>query len=240
MRELRYTPGQPDLAVPAGTVVYLFRHGQTISDAENKFCGWTDEDLTPQGDADAKDAVDQVISKLTFGKVFSDAMVRTIHIARMALPYCKVDKEITVNNGANTWGIGDALSGQPKTADNLAKKQFYVEHPDVLPEGENAETINESKARWRSFLAYVISVTPVGMPSLICCHSNGVKVTGKTYGTKIKVNTTGVVRMTIYPDRIEFTILRNGTPDMVEPDTERSIGSILEELEQRAEELIRG
>ena len=34
----------------------LLRHGQSVWNAENKFTGWTDDDLSPKGEEEAKSA----------------------------------------------------------------------------------------------------------------------------------------------------------------------------------------
>jgi broad specificity phosphatase PhoE len=199
------------------TVIYFFRHGQTPSDRENRFCGWNNEDLTPKGVADVHSAVDTTLSKIKFGRIFSDDLTRTMHTAKLVHHLSQTKDDIIVNNGARTWGIGSKLSGKPKNDENLKEKQYYIENPDELPKGEDAETLNESRRRWLSFLAYVIANTPHDMPSLVCCHSNGFKVTSDTYGKKVKVHPSGVAKMTISKDGVTFDVLREG-PAIKESD----------------------
>lgn len=215
MRLLRYH-GMREVDFPAppeelseDIILYFMRHGATASDLDNKFCGWTDEPMSEEGKTAVREAVATVVSQLVFGPVFTDDLERTIETAKAVLPYSKSATEITVNPMARTWGVGD-LAGQIKTALAIAAKKFFVQNPDVIPPGANAETLNQSRRRWLSFLAYVIAVTRPGVPSFVCCHSSNIKTTSQAYGLRIKLNPTGIMRMVINSQGVTISVLRVG------------------------------
>ena len=67
----------------------LIRHGQSAWNLENRFTGWWDVDLTPQGEAEAKAAGEMLAAKgfdfdLCFTSVQTRA-IRTLHIALRAM-----------------------------------------------------------------------------------------------------------------------------------------------------------
>jgi broad specificity phosphatase PhoE len=201
--------------------ILLFRHGQTVSDANNEFCGWTDEDMDDEGFAAVKEAAEEVLSGLTFTKVFSDDLQRTFHTAEVALQYATDVTAVIVNQGARTWDVGD-LAGKKKTPENLAEKQYYVDHPKKVPPGSQ-ESLKESKQRWIQFLLYVASTMVPGETSLIACHSSNFKTTGQEFGAKMKVWPSGVVQIKISSKGIDAKILRKGSVEqMYIDDRERA------------------
>ena len=189
--------------------IILFRHGQTKSDANNEFCGWTDEDMDDEGLAAVEEAADEVLSHLTFTRVFSDDLQRTYHTAEVALKYATDATEVIVNQGARTWDVGD-LAGKPKTPENLAEKQYYVDHPKRIPPG-SIECLAESKQRWIQFLFYVAAATPPGETSLVACHSSNFKTTAQAIHRKAKVWPSGLVRLTFTSQGVYATVLRQGS-----------------------------
>lgn len=213
----------PLVTLTAPMVIYLWRHGQTDTDANNQFGGWTYEDMNATGLADVEHVAKTVVSQLKFGLVFTDDLTRTNHTAKIALLYSQSAKHIIVSTGFRAWGCGN-LSERLKTVENLALKKHYVDHPNEVPPGDSAESIAHSEHRLLSAVAYAISMTPPGEASLIALHSSGIKVVSKTYGTKIKVNPSGLVKMTITGDGqpVKLEILNPGRPEVVAPDDDRT------------------
>lgn len=272
MRELRYSPGQPNLSTVAagprmvrskrairslrympklerrwasidpldiketvleGTdeqpiTILLFRHGQTPSDAANKFCGWTDEEMDAEGLAAVQEAAEEVLSHLTFTRVFSDDLQRTYHTAEIALQYATGATEVIVNQGARTWDVGD-LAGQEKSPETLAEKQWYVDHPKKVPPG-SVESLSESKYRWMQFIMYVAAITPPGECSLVACHSSNFKTTSQMIHQKAKVFPSGIVRLTITEQGITATILRKGEAEQAMVDEKTRMKELAREI----------
>lgn len=68
------------------SVVVLLRHGQSQWNLENRFTGWVDVDLTPEGEAQALNAGAQIAAAgITFDKAFTSVLNRAIRTATMAL-----------------------------------------------------------------------------------------------------------------------------------------------------------
>jgi len=67
----------------------LIRHGQSAWNLENRFTGWWDVDLTPQGEAEAKAAGELLAARgLDFDLAFTSVQtraIRTLHIALRAM-----------------------------------------------------------------------------------------------------------------------------------------------------------
>jgi 2,3-bisphosphoglycerate-dependent phosphoglycerate mutase len=67
----------------------LIRHGQSAWNLENRFTGWWDVDLTPQGEAEAKAAGEMLAARgVDFDICFTSVQtraIRTLHIALRAM-----------------------------------------------------------------------------------------------------------------------------------------------------------
>ena len=68
------------------TTLVLLRHGQSQWNLENRFTGWVDVDLSPQGETEAQQA-GELISEagLKFDMVFTSVLIRAIRTADIAL-----------------------------------------------------------------------------------------------------------------------------------------------------------
>ncbi len=51
---VRLFPGMPTPAKTPTTRIFIARHGQTVSNREGRFCGHSETDLTPLGEAQAR------------------------------------------------------------------------------------------------------------------------------------------------------------------------------------------
>ena len=60
--------------VSMGTLV-LIRHGQSIWNAQNRFTGWVDVDLSERGIEEAKDA-GKLLENVQFDAVFASGLIR--------------------------------------------------------------------------------------------------------------------------------------------------------------------
>ena len=67
----------------------LIRHGQSAWNLENRFTGWWDVDLTPQGEAEAREAGELLATRgLDFDICFTSVQtraIRTLHLALRAM-----------------------------------------------------------------------------------------------------------------------------------------------------------
>ena len=73
------------------TFLALLRHGQSQWNLENRFTGWVDVDLTPQGEAEAISAGALLArSGVPFDKMFTSVQTRAIRTANLALDAAKL------------------------------------------------------------------------------------------------------------------------------------------------------
>src|SRR3954470_13421284 len=71
---------------PALPTLILLRHGQSQWNLENRFTGWVDVDLTPEGEAQAKRGGELMAAEgLKFDRVYSSVLIRANRPAQIAL-----------------------------------------------------------------------------------------------------------------------------------------------------------
>lgn len=71
--------------------VYCIRHGQSIANLENKVAGWTACPLSDLGHEQAK-ALEPVMSKIKFDKIYSSDLFRAIQTAKHVIPGCEPEQ----------------------------------------------------------------------------------------------------------------------------------------------------
>ena len=71
-------------------MLIIVRHGQSLWNAENRFTGWKDIDLSPTGIREAND-VGKIVEKynLNINHVFTSSLVRSINTAKVIKGYIK-------------------------------------------------------------------------------------------------------------------------------------------------------
>ena len=64
----------------------LIRHGQSVWNAENKFTGWVDVDISAKGQEEAENAARIIKNKfLEIDHVFCSSLIRAINTAKIIL-----------------------------------------------------------------------------------------------------------------------------------------------------------
>jgi len=100
----------------------LLRHGQSQWNLDNRFTGWKDVDLTPQGEREAKEAAKLLLEAgFTFDIAFTSVLkraIRTLWIAldamdMMWIPVVRSWRLNEIRNGGQTRGrAGPDLAAQ--------------------------------------------------------------------------------------------------------------------------------
>jgi 2,3-bisphosphoglycerate-dependent phosphoglycerate mutase len=68
------------------TFLALLRHGQSRWNLENRFTGWVDVDLTPEGEAQARRGGELIAaSGAPFDKMYASVLTRAIRTGNLAL-----------------------------------------------------------------------------------------------------------------------------------------------------------
>ena len=107
----------------------LLRHGESLWNLENRFTGWTDVDLTPQGEQEARDAGQILMAeKYEFDIIHTSVLTRAIRTMEICLKEMDIsDVPIMYNWRLNERHYG-ALQGLNKaeTAEKFGEKQVHV------------------------------------------------------------------------------------------------------------------
>lgn len=215
-------PAEPPKA--GVTTLYIGRHGATEEDELHQFCGQTNSPLTPVGLENAKHLA-IILSQYEFSQVFCSDLDRARETAQVVAG----DRPVTPLYSLRTWGIGSDLSGQNKTPMLENLKTFYIRNPNVVPTGDNAESINQAQARQSGGLWAVLAQTPVGTANTIIAHSAMFKVIGKTFNDPLlRVGPGGLIRIEVAPDGVvAVTVLFIGRITMDAPDIQAEATTVL-------------
>jgi 2,3-bisphosphoglycerate-dependent phosphoglycerate mutase len=127
------------------TTLVLLRHGQSQWNLENRFTGWVDVDLSPQGEAEARQAGDLITEAgFAFDMAFTSVLIRAIRTADLALAsagqlWIPMEKSWRLNErhyGALT-GLNKAETaarhGEQQV--RLWRRSFDVAPPPQRPDG---------------------------------------------------------------------------------------------------------
>lgn len=193
---------------PEDSILYVGRHGSTIEDETNKFCGWTNSPMTSQGRVELTDLL-AYMNGVTIENVFSSDLDRAFEGA--SLVAAAKNKTVIKLFNLRTWGIGSELTGQVKTPELVALKKSYVANKDKMPAGTDAETINQSSARQLSAVAYILTLTAPGKANFVMAHSSLMKVISKAFGNeKIHLGPGGLARIIVNPKGVVMETLLPG------------------------------
>lgn len=109
--------------------IVFIRHGQSTWNAENKFTGWTDVDLSPRGEEEARGAGAILKEEgYVFDEAYTSYLVRAQHTLDIALDTLgQKDIPITKTWILNERHYGD-LQGKDKKqiADQVGEEQFMI------------------------------------------------------------------------------------------------------------------
>jgi 2,3-bisphosphoglycerate-dependent phosphoglycerate mutase len=179
----------------------LIRHGQSAWNLENRFTGWWDVDLTPQGEAEAKAAGALLAARgvdfdLCFTSVQTRA-IRTLHLAlramdRLWLPEEK-DWRLNERHYGGLTGLDKAETAARHGAEQVQvwRRSFDVPPPPLAPGGPydlsgdrryagiavpDAESLKDTIARvlpyWEARIAPALRA---GQRVLIAAHGNSLR-----------------------------------------------------------------
>lgn len=134
------------------TFIALLRHGQSQWNLENRFTGWVDVDLTPQGEAEARSAGQRLAAcGVAFDKMFTSVLTRAIRTGNLALEEARLNW-LPVEK---SWRLNErhygALTGLNKaeTADRHGAEQVRIwrRSYDVPPPPYRGEEFDFAKDR---------------------------------------------------------------------------------------------
>ena len=124
----------------------LIRHGQSAWNLENRFTGWWDVDLTPQGEAEARAAGELLAARgLDFDLCFTSVQtraIRTLHIALRAMDrlWLPVEKHWRLNErhygGLTGLNKAETAAQHGDEQVHVWRRSFDVPPPPLPPGSE--------------------------------------------------------------------------------------------------------
>ena len=156
----------------------LIRHGQSVWNAENRFTGWTDVDLSDKGVKEAEAAGhelrDQVIdvvhtSDLIRAKSTAEIVIRANGSSKEAVT--KSDWRLNERNYGSLQGLNKAETAEKHGAEQVRiwRRSFDVAPPD----GESLEMTAERTIPY--FEGEILPDLQSGMSVLVSAHGNSLR-----------------------------------------------------------------
>ena len=126
----------------------LLRHGQSVWNAENKFTGWTDVDLSPKGEEEAKSAGEK-LAEICFDVIHTSELIRAQKTAKIVMlqntasnnPPTRQDQRLNERHYGSLQGLN-----KDETREKFGEEQVHIWRRsfDVPPpDGESLEMCAE-------------------------------------------------------------------------------------------------
>jgi 2,3-bisphosphoglycerate-dependent phosphoglycerate mutase len=157
----------------------LVRHGQSQFNLENRFTGWLDVPLTPQGEAEAKKAGEVLLGlKIRPTVAFTSALQRAQKTLGIILDQLKLADLPTIRNEALNERHYGALQGKNKaeTAAKFGEAQVHIWRRsfDIAPpEGESLKDTADRTLPY--FRTVILPLLEQGQDVLIVAHGNSLR-----------------------------------------------------------------
>ena len=159
-------------------VLILIRHGQSVWNAENRFTGWTDVELSERGVAEAERAGD-LLSEIRFGVVHTSGLIRAQKTAEIIMSRNNISGKIPVmkDQRLNERHYGD-LQGLNKaeTAEKHGAEQVHIWRRsfDVPPPGGESLKMNAERTI-PYFEEEIVPDLKDGKNVLVSAHGNSLR-----------------------------------------------------------------
>ena len=160
------------------SIVILVRHGQSIWNAQNRFTGWTDVELSEKGIDEAEEAGRQ-LSHINFGVVHTSDLIRAQRTAKIIMELNEAsDGTITKNDWrlnerhyGSLQGLNKEETAQKYGADLVHSWRRSFDIPP--PEGESLEMTAERTIPY--FNEEIVPDLQNGSNVLISAHGNSLR-----------------------------------------------------------------
>ena len=159
-------------------ILVLIRHGQSLWNAENRFTGWTDIDLSKKGENEAEEA-GKKLENITFDVVHTSALMRAQRTAEIIIQHNKISKDAPTykDERLNERHYG-SLQGLNKTetAEKYGAEQVHIWRRsfDIAPpDGESLKTTAERTLPY--FKDDIVKHLDEGKNILISAHGNSLR-----------------------------------------------------------------
>jgi 2,3-bisphosphoglycerate-dependent phosphoglycerate mutase len=159
------------------STLVLIRHGQSQWNLENRFAGWTDIPLTPQGTEDAQ-RVGNVLTDFRFDRAFTsrlqrarktlDGIVETL--GQMSVPLIE-DSALNERHYGNLQGLNKA-----ETAAKYGQEQVQLWRRSYFTRPPDGESMEDCERRTLPFFRqYIFPSVEAGETVLVVAHGNSLR-----------------------------------------------------------------
>jgi 2,3-bisphosphoglycerate-dependent phosphoglycerate mutase len=162
------------------TTLVLIRHGQSLWNAQNRFTGWTNIDLSEKGEEEAKEAGER-LENIKFDVVHTSALMRAQRTAEIIIQYNKISGEVPTysDERLNERHYG-SLQGLNKieTAEKYGAEQVHIWRRsfDIAPPGPDGESLKMTAERTLPYFKNnVMKHLDEGKNVLISAHGNSLR-----------------------------------------------------------------
>lgn len=162
-----------------GGVLYLLRHGESAWNQEDRFTGWVDVPLTPQGEEEMRRVAER-LRDVRIDRIYTSSMERTRRSAEILLETLGRSGSVPIisTEQLNERFYGE-LEGQNKreVAERFGAEQVRIwrRSYDVAPPG--GESLKDAAARILPYtLDEILPRVRIGENVLICTHGNTLRV----------------------------------------------------------------
>jgi 2,3-bisphosphoglycerate-dependent phosphoglycerate mutase len=151
----------------------LVRHGQSLWNLQNRFTGWVDVPLTPEGEAEARRAGER-LRDLSFHVAYTSTLVRAQETLRIICDTAGFDLPVIRDEALNERHYGD-LQGLDKaqTAARYGDEQVHLWRRSFATPPPNGEALKDTAARTLPFFERaVLGDIAQGHDVLVVAHGN--------------------------------------------------------------------
>ena len=156
----------------------LIRHGQSLWNAANRFTGWTDIDLSPEGEGEAAEAGMKLAGNL-IDRVHTSDLIRAQRTAEIILKLNEVsgdvptryDERLNERHYGSLQGLNKAETAEKHGAE---KVRIWRRSFDVAPPG--GESLEMTAARTIPyFVEEIVPDLEQGLNVLVSAHGNSLR-----------------------------------------------------------------
>lgn len=157
----------------------LLRHGQSTWNLENRFTGWVDVDLTPQGMEEAQQAGEKIkLAGIHLDQAFTSVLKRAIETLEICLRAAGQEGlPVEYDQALNERHYGD-LQGLNKqeTADKFGEDQVKLWRRSYATRPPNGESLEDTGARTLPYFEEkIIPALKSGKNVVVSAHGNSLR-----------------------------------------------------------------
>ncbi len=166
----------------------LLRHGQSQWNLENRFTGWTDVDLTADGEAEAKRA-GRLIKDFRLDRVYTSTLARARRTAQLALSEAEAAGadiagvkngegwKLTEHDALRERDYGDLVGlNKAETAEKYGEEQVHQWRRGFAVKPPGGESLADVVARVRPYFeAEIWPHVAAGENVLVAAHGNSLR-----------------------------------------------------------------